>query len=258
MYWVVQENLYNEEGFDSLIRALDVLALPYSIHKVIPFAGEIEPDVNPDGKVVVMGSISLNKLAQLRNWNPGVFTNENFDFMVQRDHWGNHMLNADATIYRFEDIPRHNKPFFLRPVHDTKAFPAKVYDWDELEEWRENVLHLFGVETPQVSSETLCVLTKPKDIYAEYRTWVIDRVVVAASKYKTGTLIAYDSMVPYNIVRYAEDVSEIWTPHRAFVLDICETEDGLKILEVNNLNSAGFYKGNVQRIVQGIEISFGG
>ena len=36
-------------------------------------------------------------------------------------------------------------------------------------------------------------------------------------------------------------------------MDIAETPDGLKIIEVNNLNSAGWYKGNVQKLIEALE-----
>lgn len=42
----------------------------------------------------------------------------------------------------------------------------------------------------------------------------------------------------------------------AFVLDICEVEGGLRIVEINTLNSAGFYAADVQRLVMALEDAF--
>jgi hypothetical protein len=44
-----------------------------------------------------------------------------------------------------------------------------------------------------------------------------------------------------------------WQPQRAFVLDVAETADGPKIVEINTLNSAGFYAADIQRIVLALE-----
>lgn len=64
MYWVIQNNIYAEEGFQKLIETLERLNLTYSIHKVIPFLGTIEPACNPpNGPVIVMGSYTLARVA---------------------------------------------------------------------------------------------------------------------------------------------------------------------------------------------------
>jgi len=39
----------------------------------------------------------------------------------------------------------------------------------------------------------------------------------------------------------------------AYVMDIALTFDGWKIMEVNCINSAGFYKGNVKEIIAALE-----
>jgi ATP-grasp domain, R2K clade family 3 len=47
-----------------------------------------------------------------------------------------------------------------------------------------------------------------------------------------------------------------WQPHEAFVIDVCETSDGLRIVEINTLNAAGFYAGDVQKLALCLEESF--
>lgn len=44
-----------------------------------------------------------------------------------------------------------------------------------------------------------------------------------------------------------------WQPHRAFVIDVCDTPDGPRIVEINTINSAGFYAGDLQRPVAALE-----
>ena len=44
-----------------------------------------------------------------------------------------------------------------------------------------------------------------------------------------------------------------WQPSRGFVIDIAEAAEGPKIIEINNLNSSGFYCCDVSKIVQTIE-----
>jgi hypothetical protein len=47
--------------------------------------------------------------------------------------------------------------------------------------------------------------------------------------------------------------TECWNPHRAFVIDVCDTPDGIKIVEINTINAAGFYAGNVTELVMALE-----
>jgi len=39
-------------------------------------------------------------------------------------------------------------------------------------------------------------------------------------------------------------------------MDVARTPEGLKIIEVNNLNSSGFYAANVENLVLAIEKEF--
>jgi hypothetical protein len=43
MHWVIQTNIYAEDGFESLVTAIKRLELPYTLVKVVPFIGDIEP-----------------------------------------------------------------------------------------------------------------------------------------------------------------------------------------------------------------------
>ena len=36
----------------------------------------------------------------------------------------------------------------------------------------------------------------------------------------------------------------------AYCLDLCRTNDGIKIVEVNTINSAGFYDANVTKLIE--------
>ena len=46
MKWVIQDNLYNEDGYVRFIDALDRLDQDYEVVKVVPFAHELIPDVD--------------------------------------------------------------------------------------------------------------------------------------------------------------------------------------------------------------------
>lgn len=257
MYWVLQENLFNEVGFARLVCTLEKFKLPYSVHKFLPFTHRLEPDTNPTGKVIVMGTYSLTQIAVERGWQPGSFASSQLDYLAQRPHWGKEMLNRDALVCFFKNVPPQKNPFFLRPSADSKDFSGFVTDWGEFSEWRDRVLSLPPEDTAQLHGKTLVMVCSKKEIWSETRCWVVRGNVVTASEYKRGTIVRYSSTVDERIVNYAAAQAQHWSPCEAFVLDIADTPAGLKILEAGNLNSAGFYEADLQKLVAALEDCFG-
>jgi hypothetical protein len=267
MHWVIQSNIFEEKGHALLLETLDRFGLSYSLHKVIPFVGALEPELDlPAGSsAIVMGTYGMSIRSKERGWVPGSFL-DNLDFEVQVAKWGDRMLNADAKIYRFDEVPFQEQPFFLRPVKDTKTYTGFVADWGQYQERLAGVYRLAAggsdIETTESErklkrwhlAELSMVCTK-KQIYNETRTWVIDGEVVTASGYKIGTIPRYTSpaQVDPEVICFARETAQIWSPNRAYVLDVALTPEGYKVVEVNNLNSAGWYLCDMQKLVQSLE-----
>lgn len=275
MYWVVQNNIYSEEGHEKLVSALERLDLPHSLHKCVPFVGLLEPPAEPPegSKVIVMGSYTMALEAQRRSWTPGSFINENLDYRVQLQHWGNKMINHGARFLKLGDcfnlssLEVHQllgQPFFIRPVVDSKSFTGSVMDLEQLQEWLGNLAKLTPEDGSTVDLNTEVMVAPLRKIYAEYRTWVVDKKVVTASQYKFGTIKRQTADVPDQVIAYAERCAQEWSPHRAYVLDIFQADSqeedvddsAFFIGEVNNLNSAGFYAADMNKLVIALENAF--
>lgn len=262
MHWVIQNNIYAEEGYQQLLDALSRLGVSHSVHKVLPFLGVIDPEPEFDRlDVIVMGSYSLARHAVKRGWKPGAFL-DNLDFEVQREHWGEHMLNHDARICRFEDVGEFIEPVFLRPVHDTKSFTGMVFDYPYYKGWRDGIIRMgpekHGMEHDPGGTLTLdtpTMVCRKKEIWTETRCWVVKGDVVTYSGYKLGSRKVYSppEQVNYAITGFARARALDWSPNDAYVMDIAETPDGMKIVEVNNLNSAGWYRADLQKLVMALE-----
>ncbi len=252
-HWILQNNLYSEAGFESLTGALDRLGSPYSIHKCIPFIGTLEPEANPPpGPVIVMGSYTLANHAKARGWTPGAWL-DNLDFQIQREHWGDYMLNADARICAFGDVGFLAVPQFIRPVGDTKSFTGFVCDQEYYAKWREGIVRM-GPE-PDFNLDTPVMVCSKKEIYTETRLWIVDGEIVTSSGYKFGSIPRQSppGMVDLDILTFAGHRADDWSPNEAYVMDVAETPEGLKIVEINNLNSAGFYKADMNKLVMALE-----
>ncbi|WP_163864570.1 ATP-grasp domain-containing protein [Myxococcus eversor] len=251
MHWVVQNNLFNERGFHDLMQALERGGIPHTLVKVIPFDGGVEPTVDVTGPVVVMGSLSLARYAKARGWTPGAFVNERFDFRVWREHLGEHLLNTDAHVCRFGEVPMQAKPFFIRPCLDDKSFSGMVTSWEDFERWRESALA--EPENTQVTADTWVAVSELRHIQSEYRMVVVDGRVVTGTRYKLGDRVFSSPEVEPDVWTFAQRMADRWGPDRAYALDVFVHEQKPYIGEINTLNSAGFYGYDVGKMVAALE-----
>jgi len=279
MHWILQDNLFNEEAYQTLLDTLERFGLPHSIHKVIPFVGELVPEPELMTKnVICMGSYSLRHAAKKAGWAPGVFDLEPFDFTVQRARWGRHMLNHDSVVSTFaaahfpsisicsahqERDPKCSRcnvlistDAFIRPIQDSKVFAGKVYSYDEFTEWQHKVVDLKEDYGNSLTKDTLVQVCEPKVIYGEYRFWIVHGQIVTASMYKRGNRVHYIDQVDQCYHDFVRDRILTWQPHAAFVIDVCDTPEGIKIVEINTLNSCGFYAADIPKLVMALEDGF--
>ncbi len=265
MHWIVQNNIYSEEGHTRLLEALDRHSFSYSLHKCVPFIGTLDPEAYPpQGKVIVMGSYTLAQRAKERGWTPGAFVNDNFDYELQVKRWGDQMLNADAWFGTLEDVSFQYEPFFIRPIQDTKDFCGTVMDQGSFDEWKTRVLALTPEDGATMSAKSPVMVCKKKEVYREVRTWVVKDEIVTASQYKVGNghrpgFAKYqETLLDDPLVVFARACTVAWPSFcEAYCLDVADTSDGMKIVEVNNLNSSGFYAADMAKLVEALEKAFG-
>lgn len=257
MYWVLQDEKFNENGWRELVATLERAEIPHSHHVVIPLVGVLKPDVNPDGNVIVFGSYAMRHAAREKGWTPGCFDLEAHTYAHHVEHWGAWMLNGDATYCRFDEVleslPEGMDAFFIRPVIDSKYLVGEVTNRQKFGEWLPKVVAL-GDDAPFLSSATEVMFCPVKAILREYRLWIVDREVATASLYKQGDRVLYSSDVDPDIIAFGRERAAEWEPARAYVMDVALLEDGEKrIIETNAINSAGLYAANVPRLIEAIE-----
>jgi|SRR5271155_1610365 len=267
MHHIIQQDMYHEFGFRRLVDAMHTLNLSYGVIKIIPFSHEIEhvEGILTGGMVptMVWGMTTVEVVAKHYGWFPGVFKNENFDMRVLNEKWGSQMLNADAKFYKLSDVPSYEGAMFMRPVHDTKSFTGGLIDGDELDKWRAG-LYEIRREFTTLDLDTLVLVASPKRLTDEARFFIVDGKVIAGSTYRVGGRVLYKSIDGQNplympMMEFAQGAMTThemlrWTPAEAFVMDIGRLEDGeFKVIEVNCLNSSGFYDTNMTAVVKAIE-----
>jgi hypothetical protein len=272
MLWVVQNNLYNEAGYVRFIEALDRFSSNYIVVKPVPFFDLLLPEdfdsaimnvedtkeveIDASQPIVVMGAHYLSKIAKQRNWLPGTFHNDNFDFNVWSEGYGRHnILNHDAIVGKLSNIVNtlESDDVFARPLHDTKTFAGNLMTREAFEAWRDKVRSYPYQDEQKINMNLEIIIASPKVIYAEYRFFIVRSNIVTHSLYRRGGKLISDENVDNRVVRFVTQMIQTWEPSVAYVLDVAETPDGFKVVEINTFNSSGFYACDVQKIVISIE-----
>ena len=256
MYYVIQENLFREHHFHTLIDHLKRYKLDYELVAYRPFVHNVE--VKTDRKDVwFFGSVNAAMVLGQKDWNPGIMYNDNHNFENYIKVFGSNLLNSDGIIKEFKimDGPKDFK-FFARPTRDTKIFESKVW---RLDEWNQYVKQTIISKTfTDICNETKVLVSTPKDnIQQEIRCWIGDGEPVTMSQYKIGrrvNMLNMDNNQESYI--FAKKMAKLFSPSRAYVLDICLYEDDYKIVEINCMNMSGFYDANMSKLIQSLEKTF--
>lgn len=249
MFWVVQDDLFQENGRQALIDTLDRFDIPYQVVQIVPFEHRLIPEVTHTGPIITNGSVLLSKIALKRGWHPGGFLNANFDYQVWYPHFKDYLLNRDAIFITVEAAYPLGDDTFVRPVADDKSFNGQVMTREELIEWKAKVMQ--GNEA--IKPDTLIILAHPKKVGQEYRHFIIDGKVITSSRYKLNGRLNQSEECDEYIVQFANRMASLYQPARAFVLDTYITGDEVGIVELGCLCNAGFYKADVQKLVMTLD-----
>lgn len=250
MHWVIQEDLFQENGREVLLDILTRMDISHQVVKIVPSSHKLIPEVTQTGSIITNGSVLLSKIARERGWNPGGFLNDNFDYRVWYTHLKDHLLNNDAIFSTVVEASPQFKDIFVRPVLDNKSFNGQVMTQKEFITWKADILN--GTNS-QVLPTTEIIYATPKRVGQEHRHFIVDGKVITSSRYKlnghSNQAIGADDY----IVKFAQRMASIFSPARAFVLDTYVTGEKVGIIELGCACNAGFYKADVQKLVMALD-----
>lgn len=252
MYYLIQRNNFKDPRYDEIFRVMEDLNLPFEKIQFYPNSNEFEIKTNRED-IFVYGSVKLAKTTSSYNWKPGSFYGNNHEYEKYSVGYGTNILNFGSFITEFSENFdwNDNQTLFIKPSKDAKVFTGKVFSKPEWEDFVYNTLN--GNENNRVDTTTTIQVSKAFGLIKEARIWIVDKEIVTSSYYLFHGNIEYEENVSEEGLKFAKKMTKIYTVADAYVMDICETYDGWKIMEVNCINSAGFYKANVKNIIVALE-----
>jgi len=157
-----------------------------------------------------------------------------------------------SSDYKFLDAANINDNFpvgpnFVRPTAGNKSFSGNIYT-----AYTFHNEYQFLTINKNEDPFTLCMISTKKIIHKEWRTIFIDGEYCSGSQYMQDGNLNVSSIVPTDVVAYAVKLSKdpYFQNIFEFVIDIAETYNGYKMLEVNGFETASFYDADLDKIYQ--------
>lgn len=258
MHWLLERRFFkdSDQSYTRLCENIVRHKVKHSFCTTIPFSDDgviLEEEISVNEPLFCFGSNTLCKIMLKRGYKPAAFYSSNSSMPNLLKMYGKEMLNSDMIFAPIGKLKPKKEPFFLRPAQDTKAFTSGLWSKDELIKFQESLSKLKDGEFSTVNLDTLAVCSSEKMIYAEYRYFIINGKIISSSKYKSHDRVTILPNVDGYIDSYVEKIIGIYQPEIAFCLDIAETPNGLKVIEVNCINCSGLYALDTNKFIFAVE-----
>jgi hypothetical protein len=220
--------------------------------KAIPFAD--------DDSVFVYGSMNLCRwLLSNQKWPKLAWYNFNrLRCQSYYAHWGPFLLQQKREFMPLAEVHRRrdwlyqvfgrDDRIFIRPDDNTKSFPGGIVERDRFEQWWElaNFYH--------PSPDSLAVVAQPQSIEAEWRLVIARRNFVTGSQYRRDGVEEITPGCPPQVMAFAQSMTSAgsFEPHPAYVMDICRTAQGHRLVEIGSICCASLYACDMARVVAAI------
>ena len=213
-----------------------------------------------DHCVVAHGDIELvSRIVGENRWIPGGFaTIENFFVSSYLNHYREFWLNRDCTMLPFCELEKQKHflfdslgkdgQIFVRPDSPLKIFTGQVVRADS---FRADVDYMGFYEFPK---ESMVIVSSPKQVIREWRFVVCQRQVVAGCLYAEAGRFNSSPAIDKTAQDLAMQITSLaYQPDPVWIIDICETGDGLfHLLEIGGFSFSDLYECNKLDIVKAV------
>jgi hypothetical protein len=208
-----------------------------------------------DGDCVIgYGTFPFARQIQLRRqWVPGGWCDPvNLDCSVYFAWFGKYLLNQHYTImpdvgairqrdWLYEVFGKDDM-VFSRPAGCHKVFTGRCISWNDFPS---------ALGPTRYDPATQIVIAAPKEIGREWRLVVTEDRVVAGSQYAVEGNKCIEAGCPEDVRPFAERMLlEIrWRPDPIFMMDICESDGRLWLVELNGFSCSWLYACDLAAVV---------
>lgn len=246
--WLIEANVQGLPS-EQLQAAIRRCGLPFRIVK--PFLHSAPPhdilgaeDIPPDARIVFTGTLPLMKyIQQHRRWIPGGWcTFDNFDCSTYYSYFGDYLLNRHYTMLPIAEAMRLHRGLisafgddgkvFVRPDSVDKSFSGTLVDTDSFRSF---------LSPWSADPTTMILVAAPRRLTYEWRLFVAHGRVVTGSRYRLNGTTDVAPDLPESVSEFATEVLAAvpWRPDPLFVMDVCASDDGLRIVELNSFSCSG-------------------
>lgn len=259
MQWLIQNSgmTFNalDRNLEPLIRALDEKGIEKHAVGIIPSRedGPWDTIVGLEGidrtkPTMFYGSTRLAELAAKSEFFPNLFYRpewfDPFNWIGKR----NDLLNEEQVKITAGQLRRDwiGQPMFVKSVAP-KVLTGMVLEGPDRGWWTDE----YELAVPD---DTELVLSPVQAIVREWRTFIVNGKVVAASQYKHDGILRMREPIPPEVwCRFVWKAESRWLPAPNIVMDVCELASGeFMVVEFNSLVSSGFYNADAGAIVEAI------
>ncbi len=256
--WLIEDGVYGSEAepLRSEIRRQGMAAdfVPY---RALKKGSDIVVDgqsIGPTDCVIGYGTYPFARQIQLHHrWIPGAWCHPvNLDCTAYFAYFGNYLLNQNYIIMPgIEAIRQRDWLFsvfgeddevFARPTGCHKLFVGRLIS-------RESFAS--ALAPTRYDPTTLVVIATPRTIDLEWRLVVAGDRIIAGSQYAEGGSRAIVPAFPVRVRDFATAMlaGVSWRPDPIFMLDLCESSDQLRLVELNSFSSSWLYQCDLSAVV---------
>ncbi len=214
-----------------------------------------------EGSVIFHGSLgNADRIGRELPWTPGAFCST--ERCACSSWWPQvaaDLLSPSFVFTTVAELVASGPPLdfgarvFVRPDSPLKPFSGRVVARDAIS--LRALDHGFYYDDEQLP----VVVAPAVAVTHEWRFVVVDGSVVAGSDYTPTGRLAGASLSPgHRAWAYAADLaSRVPAPDPAYVLDVCQSEAGLRLLELNPFSGADLYGCDRRAIVEAVHARWG-
>ena len=244
--WLIQSHMQNHGTADQFRRALSNFGLDFISVPLVPFSKDLpQIDLPHDpSNIVCWGPGFIPRMLNYPNLSPGIwYDHEKFRWSAFRLHWQELMMCVDAQVETLDSAVANltSEPIFMRPDADNKAFTGGLFS-----------NHNRPKSNPMFGQDMAVIVAEPQNIEHEWRFFIVDQKIVAASSYRVAGFPNMEGSIPQAAIELAEAAAEIWCPDDVFCLDIGFNGARYGIIEANCFNASRLYQADPISVIEAV------